>query len=867
MFTVNSKRLNFKMAFIAGNLVLALFAVILFVCNCYPFGDNTFLMFDMKRQYVDYYSYLISIYRGENNPFYSFSTALGSGTYGFFVYYLTGPFLLLLSLFPQSFLPIGIEIVIGIKLIVAAFIMNLFLQRFFDVDYITVICAVSWSLSSFIFAHSMNMMWIDVVIMLPLVIWSFERFLSNNNFEIASRKDILRLNIPYIACVGGILYLNYYLSYQVLLFLVMWLVMRIFALNIKQKPKKILQIGFNTMLGILLDAVFLIPTAVELVNSPKDITRLGLELAGRNITPFEVFSKLGTLSYDIEEARFGDPQLFCGILVLVLIIMFFWSQDIGKRERIGIGAVFLFLLLSFCIDFLNLFWHAGMEPSGHPYRQAFLWIFLCILCSCRMLLIIKDKMSSDYDSVKLIKFIGTAFGTVALIYIVSLSKRYDHVSNITKIVTWGILIVTAALMCLAVWKKNNRITLIISILIGTIQLIDITANAAYTYNYQSVNNTGMSEYIGTVEYIQEAVDYIKSTDNSFYRMENLTPRQQNDAMQYGYNGVTHYSSAGMTYVRTFLQRLGYNDDTLYTHYGADNTSLADSILGIKYLLSNGDVLVHPNYSKVNTNTSEIVLENAYALPIAIGVNGFTLPPSEIMTIMNPFELQEDIISRITGEKAETFVEASASKEAFVRDGNLCCKYIVTPSLTGELYMYIENISEYIQGLAIEVNDEFKCTYGNDASMKVLNLGTVKAGDSICVNVIGDAPDSKLGNAVFVTEDVRAIEDSYHKLKSMFTDITCVSSSHLKIKTPKCEGVFLTVPYENGWEITVDGVRTKPQMIYDALMYIPINTAANSHYIDMQFTPVGFNLGLTISIITLGIILLLVLKDVGVMDED
>lgn len=866
MFTYNTKQLNMKMALLASNCTLVVFFVVLFLCNCYPFGDNTFLMFDMKRQYIDYDSYLSSVLCGDNNVFYSFSTTLGSGIFGFFTYYLTSPFLVILFLFPKALLPLGIEIVIGIKLAVAAFVMNLFLQRFFDVDYVTVICSVSWALSSYLFAHSMNMMWIDVVILLPLIIWSLEKFFYSDKYKVSGVRGTLSINIPYICCVFAILYLNYYISYQVFLFLLLWSVMRLFTLRFPNKKYKILQISFNTVLGILLDAAFIAPTAIELVNSPKDITKLGLELTGRNLSPFEVFSKLGTMSYDMEEARFGGPQIFCGILFLVLTVMFFMNRNIDKKERIGIGALFTILLLSFCIDLFDLFWHAGMEPSGHPYRQAFLWIFLCVLCSCRMLICIKNRAGSQVDKTSAYKFVGISFVIVALIYVFSLSKRYDHVSNITIVASWAILVILAALMIVGIKLNNSKVGMIISVIIVLVQISDITSNAVYTYNYQSVNNTHMSEYSSKVSSTDASVKYIKAKDNSFYRMENLTPRQQNDAMQYSYNGVTHYSSAGMTYVRDFLQNLGYNDDTLYTNYGYDNTVLADCILGIKYLISDGKVLTHPEYSKVQSDTSGSILENVNALPVAVGVNDFVSPTKEEINQMNPFSLQENIVSQLAGEKVEVFVKASATEETYTENGNICCRYTVTPSLSGELYLYIEGIGDINQGLAIEVDDEFKSAYGNEASMKVLNLGQHVSGESIVVDVIGDSFDSKLGKAVFVTEDLRAIEDIYHKLKSKFTSVTCETSSHLKITTPNCNGVFMTIPYENGWEVTVDGIKTKPVMVYDSLMYIPIASTADSHYIDMQFTPVGFNLGLIISIITLGIILLLILKDIGVMDE-
>ena len=54
---------------------------------------------------------------------------------------------------------------------------------------------------------------------------------------------------------------------------------------------------------------------------------------------------------------------------------------------------------------------------------------------------------------------------------------------------------------------------------------------------------------------------------------------------------------------------------------------------------------------------------------------------------------------------------------------------------------------------------------------------------------------------------------------------------------------------------------------NAIMYIPINSTVDIHYIDLQYSPVGFNLGLILSVISLGIILILILKNIGVVDEN
>jgi len=82
-----SRKLNIPHIIVSFVTAAAMYVLIMFICGVVPFGDKTWLSFDMKRQYVDFYAYYRTVLNGDNNVFYSFSTALGSGTIGFFVYY------------------------------------------------------------------------------------------------------------------------------------------------------------------------------------------------------------------------------------------------------------------------------------------------------------------------------------------------------------------------------------------------------------------------------------------------------------------------------------------------------------------------------------------------------------------------------------------------------------------------------------------------------------------------------------------------------------------------------------------------------------------------------------------------------------
>ncbi len=601
------KKVNMVHVAVSFSIAFLMYTALLALCRIAPFGDNTWLAFDMKRQYVDYYAYFKTILSGENNVRYSFSTTLGSGTIGFFAYYLTSPFLALLSLFDSTHICTGISIVIGLKLILAAFLMDAFLQRYigradsilpFDARSVSVyLGAVSWAFSGFLFAHSMNMMWMDVVILLPLYVWSLDRLFRE------SKK------LPYIVTLFLMLMLNYYITYQVILFTVFW---TIADLLVRKDEHPFAQIGkavFSALISVLLSAFVMVPTFLELMDSPKDVTLLGMKLTGNNLGLLDIFSKLPTFSYDYIEARFGYPQIFCGVLALFMILLFFFCKEISLRQKLGYLALFLVFGISFSRDIINLVWHAGMEPSGHPYRQAFMCVFLMIICGCSAL----AKLDKELSVLKTV-----IAGAVILGFLILLRRGYyDHFSDITWYANLALIAVYIVILLIFAMlsKKEKKISVMILMLIA-VNMADLSANAAYTYHWQSMKCENAAEYKAIISKTQEAVKSVKSSEDNtvLYRMENLNPRQQNDAFQYDYNGITQYSSAGLVYVRYFLQRLGLNDDGLYTHYGHDNTETLDSLLGIKYIMTDGTYQVHPDY-ELTFDGDEKVYKNPYALSV------------------------------------------------------------------------------------------------------------------------------------------------------------------------------------------------------------------------------------------------------------
>ena len=840
-----SLKLNMAHAGMALFITFVMYIVMCIVCKIAPFGNNTWLVYDMKTMYADFMSYFGSVLRGENNIFYSFSTTLGSGTLGFYTYFLTSPFMIIFGLLPEGMLVTGITIVIGIKLALASFMMDLFLQRFSGKS--TYLCSVAYGLCAYMVANAMNIMWLDVLILLPVVMLMTERLIHDGKI------------LGYVICIAVSLVLNYYITYMVLIFVLFWTLSRMWVAKERNISQILYRFGLGTVLAVGVDSALIIPTFIELrandmlKGQSSDVATLVM-----HIRSGDIISKLFSLSSDGSEVYWGAPLLFAGTVIVVLCGFYFVNSKIRWQERLSMLVLLLVFFASFYINDMNRLWHVGVEHTEFPYREAIMCVFTLITIASHSASCLRELSTKRF-------FVGM-LPSLALLMVFALSSR---------VATWrigiNVVIVVVAYLTTAViiFSKHRSIRVMAALLLVLVQFTDLGLNDVFIYRAESVKELTAHEHNESNRNNAEAVNRVKALDSGFYRMETWSPSSENDALAYAYNGVTSRDTASLKYSRSFLQRLGYNDDGSYVEYGHDNTVTADSILGIKYLLTHESHAprLHKDYKLVCDGTIQ-AYENPYALSIGVGTYSQMSGEST-----DPFSFQEDIYSRLIGESVEIF-KAAKVEERSVFANRPQREYQVTATHDGELYFYMTDLIDDFDNMEVYVDGEFYTYYGNDNCLKVLNLGYLKRGEQINIVIKADDED-EFGTALFMTEDTDALHVAYNQVIPRLANVEKISSSHLKLTLDSSYtvgdgvssdvGVFTTIPYEKGWDVKVAGIRVEPIEAFDSLMYIPVTEAlqqaelepGSNLTIELRYIPEGFIIGVAASIITLLIMLLVV----------
>ena len=136
----------------------------------YPFGDRSALVIDGVHQYIGMYEELLrQIKQGWS---FAFSDhAMGYSFYNLFSYYLSSPFSLLI-LFLMQFIYVNeaVTIAILVKIGLTGTFMTWYVLLKIPSHTITAVCIGSmYALSNFVLGYYSNLMWLDCVMLLPVL--------------------------------------------------------------------------------------------------------------------------------------------------------------------------------------------------------------------------------------------------------------------------------------------------------------------------------------------------------------------------------------------------------------------------------------------------------------------------------------------------------------------------------------------------------------------------------------------------------------------------------------------------------------------------------------------------------------------------
>ena len=836
-----------------------------------PFGDGTFLYQDMKRQYAEFYSfYQKTIRQAFTGGLFSYSTGIGLGdtTAGIFTYYMTSPLLIPFLFLPVKVFPSAITFLITVKCALCGLTMCVYLgskpggYRFRILPF-----SVSYAFCGFALLNLTNTMWIDVMVLSPVLILLCEQMLGAGAYasDIASGSKNLAhgdpsrtcIYIKYILCVGACLFLNYYIAWMVLLFTAVYGIVYIIPDVVSHKyagGKEILCKLANwfiaTVWGALLSAITSIPAYAVLKGSAKNITDktvenlLYIDSAGMSephtLNPMDILSKAFSLGFDADQIFFGYPAIYCGLLLVPLTLLFFMKKRISRADKIRAFVMFLIMGASFSFDKVNILWHAGSRPQGYLYRYSFLFSFLMISCAYEAF---KGIEQTD------IRQIVCACGITSALLIPAILMHYGYL-NSTKAVYNLVLLVAGGGIYVMLTRVSQRKTVALLLaLMFFFGLADAGLNLNMYYSTMGSNSLSREAFVSGYEERKALIgENITDADGQLtqvYRIESTSRISDNDAMLLGYNSTATYSSLTGVNDRIFMKRLGFSDNGIYTEYSPGNTASADTILSITGLICEDE------------NGELIYKKNDLTLPMLTGLTGDTAEQTassfnssggtEAAPADDPFAFTQAYLDEISGSHTDVLVPASFSDDGLSQadgsgtamDEKCVISYRVTAPINGKMYLYISNVLKYGNDLMITVDDADTYPFGNASCNGVICIGERASGETLTVSVAGIGTGTTTASESAATEqdlsgDLHIVSEDTDALSSiiasaserggdLITGKKCMTGS----VPAKSESVICAIPYDPDLKVTLGGAELSTSSFADEYLLIDIPDEAAS----------------------------------------
>lgn len=835
------------------------------IFGIYPFGERAPLALDLNAQYVYYYEYMYDVFAGKESIFYSWSRSLSGEFLGLFAYYLASPFNFIIWLFPRANITEGILVMQLTKAAAVGFTSSIYLKKHRDFsDYTSTLFSVMFAMSGYFTAHTINPMWLDGLIALPLVIMGVERVCDKRKFLLYT------LSLLYIFIA------NYYIGYMVGIFSALYFVYYLFsgrssARKWRDMLKSAAVYGFSSISAILLSCPIIIPVYKSLsmgklvYGEPDYSFRENFNLA-------DMLIKLFPATYDTIRPE-GLPMLYCGTLALIFAVIYFSMRKIPLRQRIAGGFLLGILALSMYIKPVDMFWHGGQVPVWMPYRYAFIATYLLVVFGAEAFEIFASEKSTRTRS------IGIVFA--ALLAVLLFSDYYGGNSYFdTTLVIVIPLCCTAVVATAAAAFKKKRCMGVYVILAGVV-CAELLANCFVTIKkaHKDIYYSTRESYTEEIRPARDVMDELRELDDGFYRSEKTFHRTVNDPQALEMYGVSHSSSTYNAKVIALLKRLGYGARDHYSRYDGA-TMLSDDIFGIKYVLSKRSDLV-PYTDTVIEKDGITVYENTDALPIAyladIGIIGSELSGS------TPLEVQRSLADLLTGGQSDNYyniyhpitdvifnsenisigstTDLHISYKKRITSESASVSYNVLMPHSGKAYAWFP--TNYERECALYVNGVYIKNYFENENHTIVYLGTFDKNESFDVKLSLYKDDMYIKEAMFFYLDEEELEkfSSAMSEKNAQTSVVKTGHSSLEISVNAAEdcALFATIPFEEGWTAQIDGEPAQLLPAADGTL-TSLRISAGTHKITLKFFPAGLKTGLVMMILGAVILASLIVLD-------
>ena len=874
----------------ASFLLPAFLLVIVYIhLGIAPFGSKSMVYSDARGQYISFFALYQDLFSGKADWYYSFSKLLGGPIAGLFAYYLASPLTLLLLLFPRMELVLGMDLLHFLKLSLCGLTMAVYISETRGLKPQSLVFTTAYTWCGYNIAYGWCIMWIDAVVLLPLIalgirkLWGhgkpglyiaslsmgilscfytgymlclfsvlFFGYLAGSETEHLKElrpapfvrfaaASVLAGGLTAVLLLPGILALKngvpvsasdavsrftYRYAIQILKLLcpeaenpnalagivlrcalvvfmlsVCWLIYSLFSEKYGKRTR-VLSLLFG--IGLFVAAYFFVerPVHQQLGYSDRSILL-------KNLVGFVTFDEF----YD------GSPNVYVGTAAFLLAILWMFNNKIPRRRRAAGFLLLGILLASVSFNLPNVIWHGFEKNNCFNYRYSFV--------ICFSLLSLAEENLRFPEGISL----GAAALTSLFCIGILLFCRREPIWGLdAQMMGAAAIFLAGSISALFLWHyraKAGQIALALVELAAVLITADISLR-----EHTETHSESRQHFQSVVAREQQRIARVSAPDSEFGRIRrNGAAYNYNDPMLFCFPGLVHFSSSEKLDTILFLGRLGQKTLIPYWSDGDSGESRAlDALLDVRYYLGDESIA---GYAPIEDG----ILQNPYALPLAF-FSASDRAGADLALTGDAAQNLNRVYAALCGKPVEIFSRIHSKGGTF--------------TVSGTDPVYVTNRSGIVDALELRRNGE-----------KVLEKSNLCDLPMVC---LGSYPSGAVLNVLLFDRNGKLISDDQNTLYYEHTDVLNAvtaelgSSTPAEIRIPRASKidlhltaeqqgrVILSLPYDEGWKLKIDG---KPAECSSALgILLSAAIPEGEHDVSLHYVPPGLPAGSVISLVSL-----------------
>ncbi len=806
--------LNWFGYFIPSLVVIVTLFILYAIKGIAPFGTSYVTYIDGALGYIPVYYSIWDVAHSGGSIIYNFFLGAGSNVYGSLVQNaMYSPLTWLIVMIPRSYIPAFMSFFLMIKMALMALTMFIFIKKVFKNTtlFMQVLFSVLWAFSGWLMVSYTNLIWLDNMIIVPLLMLSLKKLFDDNKV------------IWYVVTLTISLIFSFYLSFMLLLFVIFCGSVGVMLYAKPENRKRIVtNLIWTTLVSLFLALFSVLPALFQSLGSHR--------IAGTTIA-YEnpVFSKA--------------IVLLMSAFPIFSFIKLCMNYKKDNKMVLMFALMFLATTVTVLIEGSNRLWHTGSYQS-FPYRFAFLPIFI-MLCGG---LYYWDKFAKDetkksaFDPTLIFLFV-----VYILVVVGYLMFPLQHPYRTIDIMGF---LPTFLLCCLGVFNIFN-INRLKNIKLRNILIIIFCFIEVFTFGIQYIGTDGkrdsyneelrqLKDFQENVKFIDDGYKYKFDVFNNFQNYPYITRTQSLSTWMHIISSEQVLNSEQMGYVTYKTQ---CSDE--------GGTAFSDMLYNVSHVVTDYQ-LDDSLYNLVGTYKEYYMYDYKYTLPLGMILDS------------------QDLLESIPKEKQLFDAQNYVYNEVFNQSGNIIntlpftitersgdeddeFKYITVTFETpenGEVYFYTKTTKD-IEVSTKTFDDKSRDIYTNT----IYNVGVFNGSGSFEIVLSKDEKQTLTAEEIVIgytkTSDLENLSNQFGSENNVKFGSTKMTA---KVTATEGQSLYIPITYDENWTVKVNGKTQKVNRVLNT--YIGVELEEGENVVEFAYVNHNLNKGLIISIATLVILAIL-----------